>query len=128
MMKKYKLFSLPDAFLIGFILLACIFLFIMQFSADTAVSAVIKKDGETLREVALERLVSPLEIEIDGEYPLILIIDKTGVCVKNAHCPDKICERTGKITAVSQSIVCLPARVSVELISRDGGGTDAMTG
>jgi len=65
-----------------------------------------------------------------GEYPLnrhqvvpivsengvnTLIIENGEAYFKNSDCPDKTCERTGKIKNVGETIVCLPHKVIAEV-------------
>lgn len=39
----------------------------------------------------------------------------------DSACPDKLCVRTGWISRPGQSIVCLPNRVVIEIVSGEGG-------
>lgn len=50
------------------------------------------------------------EIVLDS---LTVVICDGEVSVRDSICPDKICEYTGKISKVNQSIVCLPAGVII---------------
>lgn len=42
------------------------------------------------------------------------------VFADNMPCPDKLCEKCGKISSVNESILCLPNNVAVKILS----GTD----
>ena len=44
---------------------------------------------------------------------LTVVIENGEAYVINPDCPDKICEHSGRISRVNQSIVCLPAGVVV---------------
>lgn len=39
----------------------------------------------------------------------------------DSACPDKLCVKTGWISSPGESIVCLPNRVVIEIVSADGG-------
>ncbi len=39
----------------------------------------------------------------------------------DSACPDKLCVRTGWISRPGESIVCLPNRVVIEIVSGEGG-------
>ncbi|MEW6552760.1 MAG: NusG domain II-containing protein [Actinomycetota bacterium] len=39
----------------------------------------------------------------------------------DSACPDKLCVKTGWISSPGESIVCLPNRVVIEVVSGDGG-------
>ena len=45
---------------------------------------------------------------INVESHLTVIIEDGKVCVRDADCPDKICERSGKISRSGSMIACLP--------------------
>ncbi len=47
---------------------------------------------------------------------LTVVIDGGEAYVKDASCADKVCEHTGKISRVNQSIVCLPGDVVVKIV------------
>ena len=64
--------------------------------------------------------------EYDIEGLLTLVIDKEGVMVKNATCPDKLCEMQGHIHTNGASIVCLPNKISI-VIKGDTNGVDAVS-
>lgn len=59
-------------------------------------------------------------------YKLTVSISDGTVYVKSADCPDKVCQRTGKING-SGSIVCIPAKVTVEFTD-DINENDAFVG
>lgn len=54
------------------------------------------------------------KIENRGGYNTVKIHDK-GVEIIDASCPDKVCVHTGFINKPSQSIVCIPNRVSIKI-------------
>lgn len=56
-------------------------------------------------------------------YTLHVKFTPKSVQVTSANCPHQDCVHTGAITAAGQSIVCLPSRISIQLV-RQGSGTD----
>jgi hypothetical protein len=54
--------------------------------------------------------------------------ENDSVYIKDACCPDKLCEHTGEIHSANQSVVCLPAKVSVTLESGTDIELDAVVG
>ena len=67
------------------------------------------------------------EIDIDSSgYKLTVVIENSEIYVKDAECPDKICEKTGRIKE-GGSIVCIPAKVIVEF-TESAGDNDALVG
>jgi len=62
------------------------------------------------------------EIVVDG-YAGKSYLEVTGGRVRmlDSACPDKLCVKTGWISSTGESIVCLPNRVVIEIVSGDGG-------
>lgn len=59
----------------------------------------------------------------DQQIPLdcggILQIENGAVFVKNMPCTDKICENSGKISQLNESILCLPNHVAIRIVSKE---------
>lgn len=70
--------------------------------------------------------------QVYGEYPLdknqeihiydtnVCVIEDGSVYMKSADCPDQICVKTKPIHTRSGSIICLPNKVSVEIVDDTG--------
>ena len=116
-LKKYRI----DIIVISAILVsALLFLLLMTiFKKDGAVVAV-EINGEVVAEYPLDK---------DGVFPLnggtnVLVIENGAAYLSYSSCPDHVCENTGKIRHVVETIVCLPNRVTVTVkgdVSDDGG-------
>jgi len=64
----------------------------------------------------------PVELTVkgyNGESYLEIIGGR--VHMVDSACPDKLCVKTGWISSPGESIVCLPNRVVIEVVSGDGG-------
>ncbi len=114
--KSRKRLAASDVVLAFVLVSVSVLMTALQFknTGNTALKAVVKKNGITVQSVVLQDR-EPYEMCIDEEYNIILYIEKNRVTVVRSDCADKICVNTGKITKPGQTIVCLPARVSVEL-------------
>ena len=55
---------------------------------------------------------------------ITVIIENGEVYVTDSTCPDKICEHSGKISRVNQSIVCLPAGIVITITGAGEFQTD----
>ena len=61
-----------------------------------------------------------IELTSNG-YTLSVEIRNGEVSVTESDCPDRTCVRTGKIGKAGQTIICIPAKIVIEVT---GGGTD----
>lgn len=72
-------------------------------------------------EISRYPLDADQSITLSGEgYTLRLVIEDGSVWIEDADCPDKLCVKTGRVTKSGESIICVPARISVKLT----GGKD----
>ncbi|MBO4980142.1 MAG: NusG domain II-containing protein [Clostridia bacterium] len=106
-----------DIALAAGILLLAIFLpfFLFRDNADTV--RIVSESGEKLYALGEERTIEVLS----GGHRLTVCIDYEGVFVVDTDCKDRVCEKTGKIIESGDVIVCAPAGVKIELISKRGG-------
>ena len=94
----------------------------------------IKESGELVYESKLIPVGTKIDtgkllVDLDkGEYPLTIEIKNGKACVISAACPDRICMHTPAISKSGESIVCLPARVSVQIQGERGDGLDEIVG
>lgn len=119
--EKTPLFARADIIIILLVaLLALASVFLVFNSSGSPKYASVKLNGKAIAEYSLDRTG---EYELSGEngITLTLAIEKDGVFVRHAECPDKLCEKTGKISGAGQSIICLPAKISISL---EGGSEE----
>lgn len=93
-------------------------------------TAVISVDGVEMERVPLEG-AKRLERTVSGNgYTLRIVLTEADVWVEASDCPTQDCVHTGHISRSGQSIVCLPARVIVQLEGglAASGGVDAVIG
>ncbi|MEG1426250.1 MAG: NusG domain II-containing protein [Oscillospiraceae bacterium] len=102
------------------LLMTAVYFFLPK--AETATEAIVEQNGVVIDVVKLPK---EKKIDIGGEFPLTVIFSAEGVSVENASCKDKICMKTGKIAKSGESIICLPARISIRL--KGGNGYDSVT-
>ena len=96
---------------------------VVRMDADGGAATEIRMSLDGLNRV--ERTVT------SNGYTLHIVLTETEVWVESSDCPTQDCVHTGHISREGQSIVCLPARVIVELTGGDGGedtGVDAVIG
>lgn len=112
-----KLFSPLDIFVILLAVIMSVALLSQLNSNNEDLSCVIRVEGEVVNIVSLSKLSDETVYLVEGELPITVVMSNSSVYVKAAVCPDKLCEHTGEIKRAGQSIVCLPAKVSVTLES-----------
>ena len=96
-------------------------------------TVVITADGQEVERIALEDFPDTPQVYSGNGYTLQVSshTDKErGVCVSASDCPTQDCVHTGTITRAGQSIVCLPARISITLEGKttSGDGPDLVIG
>ena len=90
-----------------------------------ALTAVVSVDGVETERLALEEAERTIQA---GGYTLRLRLTETEVWVESSDCPTQDCVHTGHISRSGQSIVCLPARVVIQLEGGTDSGVDAVIG
>lgn len=118
-MKTYALFRPWDALVLVLVLALVAAALYMVFAPSKGNTAEIFLDGEKMRSIRLDQdQVIPLE-------HMMIHVENGELWVEDADCPDKICEKTGRISKKGQSIVCLPNRVVIKIIGK--GEVEAIT-
>lgn len=100
--------------------------FLIPRGNDGAAFTVIEQDGKEILRLPLDSEES-VRIPCAEGYNVVTV--KGGsVAVTQADCRDQVCVRQGKISALRETIVCLPHRLAVHLEGvADGTGPDAVT-
>lgn len=118
--KDRRIADLRDIIFSAAVILLAIAAYFLMRGSENGKTAVVSREGEAVAEIPLDR---------DGVYPLEgldmeLTVKNGRICVSRSDCPDKICEKTGFIGGSRQSIVCLPNRISVRIISNTESDID----
>ena len=127
-LKNRRYFKPLDLVIIAIALISSVVAVLYQFNnTDSSLVCVIRIQGEQVFSKSLSELDSPIEYVVNGDIPVNVVIEENCVFVIASGCPDKLCEHTGKISRSGQSIVCLPAKVSITLESNNNE-LDAVVG
>ena len=79
-------------------------------------TVVVTVSGKEYTSVPLTTGVAlTINIDINGSTTNVLHVEDGTAYITDANCPDKLCEKTGKISRVNESIVCLPNKVVVTI-------------
>ena len=105
-----------DKLLIAFIVIAAgiIALSSSIFGNQTGSYARVMIDGELYGEYPLQEN-QIIEIQEAAGYNR-LVIDHNSVKMQEADCPDQYCVKHAAITNTNETIVCLPHRLTVEIV------------
>lgn len=113
---KDKLKKMAAPICIVFVVLGCIIWIIIQNSCSRQGNiAEVRVSDRTVLRLSLDKDITR---EIDGQngIKLTVVVSSGSVYVEHSGCPDKICVNKGRVSAVGDTIVCLPARTVVEVI------------
>ena len=94
-------------------------------------TAVVTADGQEIDRFApADLLDAPRTYSYNGVTLTVAAEDGNGLRVSSSDCPTQDCVRTGTISRSGQSIVCLPARIVIQLIggAADSRGVDIVLG
>ena len=88
-----------------------------------ALTAVVSANGQEIDRFApADLLDAPRTYSYNGVRLTVAAEDGNGLRVSSSDCPTQDCVRTGTISRSGQSIVCLPARIIIQLT---GGAADS---
>ena len=111
---------------------AVLVLSLILIAAAALVALMLVPRGGSLVKVEIDGVeVASYSLSRDGEYPIgegnILVIENGEAYMKYADCPDGTCIRTGKISKRGQTIICLPNKVAVTVVSDGESGPDMIS-
>lgn len=113
----------PDAVVAAAVVLlaaACAWFIWRGAGQSGALEAVVSVDGTEAFTTPLTGLTRVERTVQANGYTLKIILTDKEVWVEESDCPTQDCVHTGHISRSGQSIVCLPARVTVRLVGGTG--------
>ena len=92
----------------------------------------IKKEGAVVSVEVNGQTVAEYSLDRNGIYSLnggtnVLVIEEGKAYLNYSDCPDHVCENTGKIHFVGETIVCLPNRVTITVKGNSENGVDLVS-
>lgn len=102
-----------------------IFIILIVIAVTFGINQLINaKDGEKIEIYVDNKLYKTYDIDDEDEIKIesnegynVIKIHDHGVEIDEASCPDKVCVHEGFITKPSESIVCLPNKVHIKIVS-----------
>lgn len=107
------------------ILLGCFASYIAAFSGNQGDTVVITVDGKEFGRYPLAKN-EHITVKQNGHINEVIIKDGK-VSMFFSDCPNQVCVNTGAISKTSQSIVCLPNKVMVEIIGKGKAEYDTIS-
>lgn len=95
---------------------AVFFLFLPKESGAPAV-AEIYLDGQLIYQLPLD---TSAELEVSGDYHNTVTVRDGKISVTASDCPGEDCVHSGAIGTSGRSIVCLPNRLEIRVVSAPG--------
>lgn len=90
--------------------------------------------GDTVQVLVEDKVVNTFPLDVDKSYKIKIddfinevVIEKGSVYMKDANCKDLLCVKQGKITEGGQTIICLPHKLVVRIISKEKSDIDAIS-
>lgn len=81
----------------------------------------IRVAGEDYKRIKLVEKMPPKKIEVRSDFGYNLVeVDSSGARVLEASCPDKLDVKFGKIREAGEIIVCLPNKLTIEIVGGQG--------
>lgn len=103
----------------GILVIALVLFLVMHLTRNEAGNQIrITVDGAVYGTYSLEK-DQVIEVKENDFYNRIRIQDGAAY-MEEANCPDGYCEEQGKISGRTQTIVCLPHKLVVEVLDEDG--------
>lgn len=99
---------------------------IIFFSNRNGKIANIYKEDKLIESINLDEVKEDYEFVIEddnGNYNKVLV-SKGNISIIEASCPDSVCINTGKISNGFLPIICLPNKVTIEIVNGDKGDLD----
>jgi hypothetical protein len=126
MNKFLKILKIGDVLLIICICLAIIMsMFVLKRPIGQGASVSILQDGKPVYNLSLSESRS---INVNGPLGITRIrIEKGQVWITDAPCPQKICQRIGKISRAGSVIICVPNKILVEVNGDSKQELDSVT-
>lgn len=121
-MLKKKIYNDIILVLIILLIVSASFVYI-SFNKKTGKKAIIKQDGRIIQEIELSQRAK-YKVKIPGGGYNTIVVKNGQVSMLNADCKDQICVKHAPIKFDREVIVCLPHRLSVEIISDDKADVD----
>lgn len=99
------------------LLAAAVFFLFLPREDPGAAAAEIYLDGQLIYRLPLD---TPTELEVSGDYRNTVTVRDGKIGITASDCPGEDCVHSGWISSSGRSIVCLPNRLEIRVVSAPG--------
>lgn len=121
MKDRNRVFKVSDSVVVTIIIVVFLLFWLLNRQDDLSGYVEIYKDGKLISVLKEE---GRYELKSEGRHIMDVVFENRRVYVRDSDCPDKICERTGKV-GPNGVIVCIPNKVVVKFVGKSD--VDVMT-
>lgn len=108
-----------DILLIAIVLAVSLSIFsIFKFSGKKGEVAEVSVDGKVIASYSLSKDTT-VTISEKSAQENRLVIENGFAKIDYANCPDKICQKHKKISKTNETIVCLPHKLVIKIVSAE---------
>lgn len=121
-MSKKKIYNDIILVLVILLIVALSFIYIAS-NKKSGKKVIVKQDGNIIQEIKLDERAK-YKINIPGGGYNTIVVKNGQVSMLEADCKDQICVRHNPIKFDKEVIICLPHRLSVEIVSDEKSKMD----
>lgn len=103
---------------------AALFFFLINSFSSSGNKVIIEQDTKQIATLDINKNQEYNIYDKDGNICNTVIINGNQVSMKYANCKDKICVNHNKISKNNESIICLPNKVIVTVVSNKSRDVD----
>jgi len=78
--------------------------------------AVIQQGGEVIKRIKLDEVQGSMRLDVSNEYHEIILVENGRIRFEEADCPDKRCVKTGWLSQLGNTAVCLPNKTMITIV------------
>ncbi len=112
-------------FIIILLFIALISLLFLKTSSKNGSRAIVSVNKEVILSIPLDKDTNIVVPETKGEN--VVRIKDGAASMSEADCPDQICVKHKPISKSGETIVCLPHKVVIEIVSEEDSDFDVTT-
>ncbi len=112
-----------------FILLVFLSIFtiasIINKDSSDSKEALIEVDGQVVKKIklSLDMKKEEFHFNFDENRSFHVVAERGKIFMESSTCPNQICVKTGEISKIGESIICLPYKTAI-YIEESGGGNN----